>query len=163
MFLFVHVFSSGGGANQRKLKQRRMAKRLQRERMKPFVRGLGAGALTKAHCLDEAENIGCSIQTRAEIGRQRARTFPGIGCILAWMVDGWWNAQDIGLSKPRQKHSNIGCIGACSWPVGLWGLTQVQANLRVDCPTSAGCLRKAWGMNCLRDAWGRVPMCCWNM
>ena len=37
--------------------------------MKPFVRGLGAGALTKAHCLDEAENIGCSIQTRAEIGR----------------------------------------------------------------------------------------------
>jgi hypothetical protein len=83
MFLFVHVFSSGGGANQRKLKQRRMAKRLQRERMKPFVRGLGAGALTKAHCLDEAENIGCSIQTRAEIGRQRARTFPGIGCILA--------------------------------------------------------------------------------
>ncbi|KAH8512687.1 hypothetical protein H0E87_006107, partial [Populus deltoides] len=93
-----------------------------KERMKPFVRGLGAGALTKAHCLDEAENIGCSIQTRAEIGH--------------W---GW----DNGLSKPRQKHSNIGCIGACSWPVGLWGLTQVQANLRVDCPTSVGCLRKA--------------------
>jgi hypothetical protein len=47
MFLFVHVFSSGVGANQRKLKQRRMAKRLEKERMKPFVRGLGAGALTK--------------------------------------------------------------------------------------------------------------------
>jgi len=29
----------------------------------------------------------------------------------------------LGLSKPRQKHSNIGSIGACSWPVGLWRLT----------------------------------------
>jgi hypothetical protein len=36
MFLFVHVFSSGGGANQRKLKQRRMAKRLEREKDEAF-------------------------------------------------------------------------------------------------------------------------------
>jgi hypothetical protein len=37
MLLFVYEFSSGGGANQSKLKQRRMAKRLARERLKPSI------------------------------------------------------------------------------------------------------------------------------
>jgi len=86
MFLFVHVFSSGGGANQRKLKQRRMAKRLQRERMKPFVRGLGAGALTKAHCLDEAEKIGAQYKQ----GPKSVGSVRGLSLALGVSWHEWW-------------------------------------------------------------------------
>ena len=42
MLLFVYDFSSGGGASQSKVKQRRMAKRLAREKLKPSIVEAGA-------------------------------------------------------------------------------------------------------------------------